>query len=157
MAQQGAGPGMAANPAAPMGPETGTPWEQNMMARLGPSTNPEDIALRQRMFQVAQQAGTGPQFQGSGRPEWQQVGAQEAVHRVSPGVNMQNPMMYGDQIARLGNTMGGPSAIRPGTNTSPGSKAARATGYAASRPGAMGQLYRTNPAKLETTKWMGRG
>jgi hypothetical protein len=158
MAQQGASPGMAANPAAPAA-MTGSPWEQNMMSRLGPSGTPEDIAMRQQLFAAQAKAGTGPQFQGSGRPEWQSVGATGAVSRIMPGA--QDPRAYGSplsqgaQIQRLGNTMGaGPTTTGPGAGQ--GNQAARQAGYSAYKPGALGAFSRANPAKVEQPRWMAR-
>jgi hypothetical protein len=124
---------MAANPAAPTGATTGSPWEQAMMGRLNPSVNPEDIALRQRMFAAEAKRGTGPQFQGSGRPEWQQASAVEAVRRLGPA---------------MGQPIGGSPDL---------GSAARAGGYYASRPGPMGYTWRTSPTTVEQPRWMSRG
>jgi hypothetical protein len=134
-----------------------------MMGRLGTSTTPEDIAMRQKMFQAEAMRGQGPQFQGSGRPDWQSVGAAGAVGRVMPGAG-QDPRMYGSplgagaQIQRLGNTMGpGPTTAGPGAGQA--SSTAMRAGYEAYKPGAMGQFARTNPATTkpaENTRWMQR-
>jgi hypothetical protein len=101
------------------------------------------------MFQSAAAAGTGPQFQGPGRPEWQQVGGQEAVSRA-------NVMQGGPQIQNMGNAMGaGPATTGPGAGR--GNQAARQGGYYASQPGAMGTFARQTGAKpLEQPKWMAR-
>jgi hypothetical protein len=112
-----------------------------MMGRLG-RAGPEDMALRQRMMAAEAQRGQGPQFQGSGRPEWQSVGAKEAIRRVSPGGPIQA------MSSAMGQTM--PMGVRPGTGAQ--------GGYYASQPGAMGTFARATGARApEQPRWMGRG
>lgn len=118
------------------------------MGRLGPSGTPEDIALRQKMFQTQQQAGQGPQYQGLGRPQWQQVQPTEAISRA-------NTMGGGAQLQNLGQAMGKSGAESGGKN--PAGQAARQGGYFASQMGAMGKAWRQNPVPLEQPRWMGRG
>jgi hypothetical protein len=118
--------------ATPTGPTTGSPWEQNMMQQMGGAQNPQDQLLQQQLMKSQMAAGQGPQMQGLGRPAWQ-------------------------SIADVGQAMG--SIPTDATGGAPGNAAARSSGYAAYRPGAMGQLARQNPQAVqprEQTKWMAR-
>src|SRR5262252_3512165 len=140
MAQQSATPN---SPWMPTGQSTGSPWEQNMQARLGQGT-PEDAALQQRMYAAQAQAGQGPQFQGLGRPDWQTANPLESIRRanevagISQGVSPMGPAQaqampgqeQGALIRGVGDAMG--KSI-PGSPD--GGAAARKAGYYASTPG----------------------
>lgn len=128
MSQQASAPAFA----MPQGASTGSPWEQNMQAQLARGT-PQDLALQQQYMARQAAAGTGPQFQGAGRPGWQTSNA-------------------GQDMQRIADSMG--KSIPQGANAG---QAARQAGYYASQPTSMGQLWRSNPTQLEVTKWMGRG
>jgi hypothetical protein len=139
---------------------TGSPWESAMATRLGQGT-PEDMALRQRMMQAEAQRGMGPQYQGLGRPSWQEANPLESIRRANemvPGAGRAQAQArpgqsQGALIQAVGQTMGGPS----GGGTAPLGAGQRQAAYYASSPGAMGRAWRSNPVPIEQPRWMPRG